>query len=181
MSASDEAGTGGRDDDERGPEGRGEPVWRRDFPISSAGEDAVTRRDFARFLIAGSGAFAVGAVGFAAWTSLRRVNEGEPRPIVDLAEVPEGTDHLFSYPGDDDPAILVHLPGGELRAFSQQCTHLGCVVFWEADEEQLICPCHEGHFDARTGDPTAGPPDRPLGRIDVEARDGTVWALGREL
>lgn len=158
-----------------------QPTWRRDFPLTSAGEEAVTRRDFTRFLVAGSGAFAAGTVGVAIWSSLRSVNEGEPRPIVPLAELEAKGDHLFAYPGAGDAAILVQLSDGQLRAYSQKCTHLGCVVFWEGEHDELVCPCHEGHFDASTGDPTAGPPDRPLARIDVEVRDdGVVWALGRE-
>ena len=32
------------------------PMWKRDFPYESAGEDEVTRREFARFLVAGAGA-----------------------------------------------------------------------------------------------------------------------------
>jgi Rieske Fe-S protein len=97
---------------------------------------------------------------------------------VPLADVPEGTAHLFDYPTGSDPAILVHLPGGELRAFSQKCTHLGCVVYYQPDKGEMECPCHEGHFDADTGDVVAGPPQRALGRIDVEVRGDTVWAVG---
>lgn len=154
-----------------------EPVWRQDFPLTSAGEDEVTRREFVRYLVLASGGFAAGNVGIALWSSLRTINEGAPRPIVDLARVPEGSAHLFKYPTDADPAILVHLPGGELRAFSQKCTHLGCVVYYEAEKGEMECPCHEGQFSAATGDVLSGPPQRPLGRIDVEVRDGTVWAL----
>ena len=65
-------------------------------------------------------------------------------------------------------------------AFSQKCTHLGCVVYFEANENRWHCPCHEGNFDARTGTVISGPPPRPLGRIDVEVRDGAIWALGYE-
>lgn len=155
----------------------GDPVWRQDFPLTAAGEDAVTRREFVRYLVLASGGFAAGNVGIALWSSLRSINEGEPRPIVAVDRVPEGTAYLFDYPDEADPAILVHLPGGELRAFSQKCTHLGCVVYYQASSGEMLCPCHEGHFDARTGDVLAGPPQRPLGRIDVEVRDGTVWAL----
>lgn len=154
-----------------------EPVWRQDFPLTSEGEDAVTRREFVRYLVLTSGAFAAANVGVALWSSLRSINEGEPRPIVDLARVREGSAHLFAYPTDADPAILVHLPGGELRAFSQKCTHLGCVVYYQADTGEMECPCHEGFFDASTGEVISGPPQRPLGRIDVEVRGGTVWAL----
>lgn len=154
-----------------------DPVWRQDFPITSAGEDEVTRREFVRFLVVASGGFAAGNVGVALWSSLRSINEGEPRMIVALAEVPEGNAHLFHYPTGADPAILVHLPGGELRAFSQKCTHLGCVVYYQPGTRDMECPCHEGHFDAESGDVISGPPQRPLGRIDVEVRDGDVWAL----
>ncbi|HEX6421613.1 MAG TPA: Rieske (2Fe-2S) protein [Acidimicrobiales bacterium] len=154
-----------------------DPVWRQDFPLTSAGEDEVTRREFVRYLVLASGGFAAGNVGVALWSSLREVEPGEPRPVVALADVPEGSAHLFRFPSDADPAILVHLPGGELRAYSQKCTHLGCVVFYQPGVGELECPCHEGFFDAGTGDVIAGPPQRPLGRIDVEVRDGTVWAI----
>jgi Rieske Fe-S protein len=154
-----------------------DPVWREDFPFTAAGEDEVTRRAFVRYLVLASGGFAVGNVGIALWSSLRSINTGAPRPIVPLARVPEGTAHLFNYPTSSDPAILVHLPGGDLRAFSQKCTHLGCVVYYQVSNGEMVCPCHEGHFDARTGDVKSGPPQRPLGRIDVEVRNRTVWAL----
>ena len=153
------------------------PIWRRDFPITSSGEDAVTRREFVRYLALASGGFAAGNVGVALWSSLRSINEGEPRRIVALADVPEGTAHLFHYPSDSDPAILVHLPGGELRAFSQKCTHLGCVVYYQPETGEMECPCHEGFFDAESGEVVSGPPQRPLGRIDVEVRGRAVWAL----
>lgn len=152
-------------------------VWRTDFPITSAGEDEVTRREFVRYLVLASGGFAAGSVGVALWSSLRSINVGEPIAIVALTRIPEGTAHLFRYPTNADPAILVHLPGGELRAFSQKCTHLGCVVYYKADSDKIECPCHEGVFDARSGDVISGPPQRPLGRIDVEIRNGTIWAI----
>ena len=70
----------------------------------------------------------------AAWSSLRPINHGEPRPIVELDDVPVNGTHLFGYPTKDDPAILVRLPGDQLHAMSQKCTHLSCVVYYEADE-----------------------------------------------
>jgi Rieske Fe-S protein len=138
----------------------------------------VTRREFVRYLALASGAFAAGSVGIAAWTSLRHVNEGEPRPIVPLDQVAVGDAHLFRYPTHDDPAILVRLSDDEVRAYSQKCTHLGCVVYWDGRADELVCPCHEGVFDVRTGDVVSGPPQRPLGEIAVEVRDdGMIWAL----
>ncbi len=152
-------------------------TWRSDFPVTSRGEDDVTRREFVRYLVLASGAFAAGSVGVAAWTSVRHIDRGEPTPIVEADKVVVGEAHLFTFPTSDDPAILLRLPDDELRAYSQKCTHLGCVVYYAPDDDELVCPCHEGFFDASTGDVTAGPPERPLPRISVEVRDGTVWAL----
>jgi Rieske Fe-S protein len=156
------------------------PIWERDFPYQAAAEDEVTRREFARYLVAGAGAIAVGNVGLAAWTQLRSINTGSPTAIVALDAVPIGSTYLFDYPGDADPAILLRLADQEVVAFSQKCTHLGCVVYYQADENRWHCPCHEGNFDTVTGDAISGPPTRALGRIDVEVRaDGMIWALGR--
>ena len=172
MTTTQEPGTGGHDPDQNGT-----PVWLQDFPHTSAGEDAVTRRAFTRYLIAGSGVFAASTLGAAVWTSLRDLDPGQPTPVIGLDEIAEGEAHLFRYPGPDDPAVLIHLAGGELVAFSQKCTHLGCVVFYEPEKTELVCPCHEGIFDAASGDAIAGPPERSLPAIALEVRDNTVWAL----
>ena len=156
------------------------PKWREDFPLTSEGEDEVTRREFARYLVLGTGALAAGNLGLAIWTQLRSVNRGEPKAIVAAGAVPIGGTHLFHYPDDDDPAVLLKVSDTDVVAFSQKCTHLGCVVYFEADANRWHCPCHEGNFEALTGDVISGPPTRPLGRIDVEIRDdGMIWALGR--
>lgn len=155
-----------------------EPGWTRDFPYEAAAEEDVTRREFARYLVAGAGVMAAGNVGLAMWTQLRSINTGEPRAILPLADVAVGATYLFRYPTSSDPAILLRVDDREVVAFSQKCTHLGCVVFFEADEDRWHCPCHEGNFDSRTGAVLSGPPTRPLGRIDLEIRDDdTIWAL----
>ncbi len=157
------------------------PPWKRDFPYEVLSEEEVTRREFARFLVLGAGTMAAANVGLAVWTELRSINAGEPRPIIELAAVEIGGTFLFHYPGDDDPAILVRLTDTEAVAFSQKCTHLGCVVYYEPDAQRWHCPCHGGNFEASTGAVISGPPTRPLGRIDLEVRDdGMIWALGRQ-
>jgi Rieske Fe-S protein len=156
------------------------PIWQRDFPYDAAAEEEVTRREFARFLVLGAGAMAAGNVALAAWTQLRSINNGEPRAIIALADVPVGDTHLFHYPTNDDPAVLLRVAERDVVAFTQKCTHLGCVVYYQADHDRWHCPCHEGNFDTKTGNVISGPPTRPLGRIDVEIRDdGMIWALGR--
>jgi Rieske Fe-S protein len=51
-------------------------------------------------------------------------------------------------------------------------------VLWEEREEALVCPCHDGRFSAVTGEVLAGPPPRPLPRIDLEERDDGIYAVG---
>ncbi|MFP3881948.1 MAG: ubiquinol-cytochrome c reductase iron-sulfur subunit [Actinomycetota bacterium] len=155
-----------------------QPIWRRDFPYTSEGEDEVTRREFTKYLVFASAAFAGGGGLVSLWSSLRTIETGEPREIVPLDEVEVGGSYLFDYPGPNDPAILVRPEADILLGFSQKCTHLGCVVFWSADESVFECPCHEGFFNLE-GRPIAGPPERPLARIELETRDGVVWATGR--
>jgi Rieske Fe-S protein len=157
------------------------PIWKRDFPYQAGAEEEVTRREFARYLVLGAGAMALGNVGLAAWTELRSINTGKPQPIIELAAVPVGKTYLFSYPSDADPAVLLRLAEREVVAFSQQCTHLGCVVYYQSEENRWHCPCHDGNFETVTGAVISGPPPRPLGRIEVEIRDdGMIWAVGKE-
>ncbi len=154
-----------------------EPIWRRDFPYTADGEEGVTRREFARFLVGASVAVTASGGIVALWSTLRTVNIGEPQRIVALEEIAIGESHLFRYPTEADPAILIRTAPDTVLAFSQKCTHLGCVVFWSRDERHFECPCHEGFFSIE-GEPIAGPPERPLGRIVTDIRDGVIWAVG---
>jgi Rieske Fe-S protein len=156
---------------------RSTPIWRRDFPYTSEGEETVTRREFARYLVAASVAVAGSGGLVSLWASLRTVGSDITLEIVPLDQVAVGGSHLFEYPGPDDPAILIRPEPEVLLGFSQKCTHLGCVVYWAPADAELECPCHEGVFDL-SGEPIAGPPDRPLARIDLEVRSGVIWAVG---
>ena len=62
-------------------------------------------------------------------------------------------------------------------AYSQSCTHLMCPVHFNAEKNQLVCPCHEGFFAAEDGRVLAGPPPRPLPRHPIEVRGQELWVL----
>ena len=152
--------------------------WRQDFPFTAGGEDEVTRREFVRYLTLGSVGAAVGSFGLAGMTQARVPADREPMEVVAVDDIDVPGNYLFRYPTPDDPAILIRPTAEEILGFSQRCTHLACVVYYAHDEGELICPCHNGHFDATDGRNIAGPPQRPLNRIDLEIRDGVVWAVG---
>ncbi|MER5929588.1 Rieske (2Fe-2S) protein [Streptomyces sp. NPDC002054] len=145
-------------------------------------DSLTTRRDYLRIVATVSGGLAIGGVGVAAGI-LHRHGDNETLP-----EARKVTDRLdpgqsvsFRYPAEEDRAVAVRLSDGTLVGYSAVCTHLACAVLWREDrgpEGELYCPCHEGVFDARTGEVTAGPPPRPLPRIFLtEQLDGSVWAI----
>ena len=70
--------------------------------------------------------------------------------------------------------ILVLRTDEGITAFSRRCTDLGCLVSWNKDREQFVCPCHQGVFD-KTGLNIAGPPPRPLDRFEILKRGGQLY------
>ena len=151
--------------------------WRSEFPSHWDADDLVSRRELLQFAVLTSGTLFVGTavVAVLGWLNERR--RGSPRPIARVDQVREGEAFYFRYPEADDQAMLLHLPGGQFVAYSQRCTHLACSVYYQPARDRLFCPCHEGVYDPRTGEPIAGPPPRRLPRI-VLRRDGdTLVAL----
>lgn len=145
-------------------------------------DSLTTRRDYLRIVATVSGGLAVGGVGVAAGM-LHRHGDNETLPEANKVtdELAPGQSVAFRFPGDEDRALAVRLSDGSLVGYSAVCTHLACAVLWREDrgaDGELYCPCHEGIFDARTGEVTAGPPPRPLPRIFLtEQEDGSVWAI----
>lgn len=70
------------------------------------------------------------------------------------------------------PAIVMRLDG-ELLALSRVCTHLGCTVAFNAEEEIFKCPCHGGVYDI-DGTVLEGPPPKPLVRLKIKIEDGKI-------
>ena len=153
-----------------------------DFPYNRDDEAQVTRREFCNFLGLTSAALFMGATGFAAKAAID-ASRGEtftPARIEGAEILAPGESLNFRYPTEKDTAILVRSLDGSYHAFGQKCTHLSCPVYFDREQQQLECPCHEGAFDARTGDVLHGPPPRPLDAVVLDVRaTGEVWAVGR--
>jgi Rieske Fe-S protein len=154
----------------------------RDFPYDREEEAQVTRREFCNFLGFTSAALFIGAAGFAGKAALdTRHTKTFTAARIDGAEgLAPGASLNFRYPTERDSAILVRALDGSYHAFGQQCTHLSCPVYFDRSHQRLECPCHEGAFDAQTGEVLHGPPPRPLDIVELEVRGiGEVWAIGR--
>jgi nitrite reductase/ring-hydroxylating ferredoxin subunit len=155
--------------------------YQADFPYDRDEEAQVTRREFCNFLGLTSAALFLGAGGFAAKAALdARKSESFSAARIDGAETLAPNSSLnFSYPTERDSAILIRTHDGAYRAYGQKCTHLSCPVYYSRDHQRLECPCHEGAFDAATGNVLYGPPPRALDPIEVELRGEQVWVTGR--
>ena len=156
-------------------------AYQHDFPYDRDDEAQVTRREFCNFLGLTSAALFVGAAGFAGKAALdsRAVRTCAPAPIAGAEAMAPNSALNFHYPTEKESAILIRTADGAYHAYGQQCTHLACPVYYAREHQRLECPCHEGAFDATTGNVLYGPPPRPLDVIEVEVRDGKVWATGR--
>ncbi|PBC70975.1 Rieske Fe-S protein [Streptomyces sp. TLI_235] len=144
-------------------------------------DSLTTRRDYLRIVATVSGGLAVGATLVSAGV-LPRHGDGSATPLRIADRIGRGQAVSFAYPSEDDRAIAARLADGTLVGYSTICTHLACGVVRRSDhgpDGDLYCPCHEGEFDIRTGEVTAGPPPRPLPKVLlVEDARGAVWAVG---
>ena len=71
------------------------------------------------------------------------------------------------------PAIVLNRPGKGLIAVSRVCTHLGCLVHYDAENRRLICPCHAGVYDLE-GNIVSGPPPKPLPKLPLRVEGETI-------
>ncbi len=68
---------------------------------------------------------------------------------------------------------LSRLDDGGFLALSRRCTHLGCTVPWNDDENRFVCPCHASAYDEK-GEVLNPPAPRPLDFYPVRIENGIV-------
>lgn len=95
-------------------------------------------------------------------------DDPDPKDVaVEADEVPEpGNPPLYN---QSERFFLIHNDDG-LLAFSTRCTHQGCNVSWQDNQERFHCPCHSSSFD-RYGQQFEGPAPRPLDLFAVAVND----------
>ncbi len=157
----------------------------------------LTRREF---LLAGAaaGAFVGAGVVLPVAITLRDENGGPdsealiyPRQrIASLSELQEGTPVFFDYPLVGQSNLLVKVgapaeagvgPDGDVVAFSNLCTHMGCpITTYQAAEGVLgPCPCHFTTFDlAHDAQVTLGQATQQLPRVLLTADGDDIYADG---
>ena len=82
----------------------------------------------------------------------------------DFAEVGNGEGKIMEV--NDQKCAVSRDGSGALHVVSAVCTHLGCIVHWNAAEKSWDCPCHGSRFSTN-GSVLEGPAIDPLKKVDV--------------
>ncbi|BDA39883.1 cytochrome b6-f complex iron-sulfur subunit [Candidatus Atelocyanobacterium thalassae] len=81
-------------------------------------------------------------------------------------------DHILSQGLKGDPTYLVIDGDNTITSYgiNAVCTHLGCVVPWNAGEDKFICPCHGSQYNAQ-GKVVRGPAPLSLALAHVNVNE----------
>jgi nitrite reductase/ring-hydroxylating ferredoxin subunit len=163
----------------------------------------LTRRQLLQTGLVGAAGLAAGVVGASVLGAGRALpgdviwddgsgliaGQGFWSPVAMVADVAPGAAVRFSTAAFDGYVVN---DGGEIRALSSVCTHMGCTLHFRSDWQDLRCPCHGASFDLKgelangrerwrqtggyRGDAKAYPVALPpLVRPKVKVEDGQVF------
>ena len=143
------------------------------------GETGGRRGVLSRFSNLAMLAGLVGGYGAFAWIAGRFLYPAKPTPkrwmfVTEADEVGLGESVLYRGPSGETINIA-RLQDGFI-ALSSTCPHLGCQVFWEAQNNRFYCPCHNGAFDP-AGKGISGPPgdaQMELPRYELKVENGLL-------
>ena len=155
-----------------------QPLWKEEFPVRTADERYVTRRQLTKFLVLTSFGMFVGNLWILFRSLFQKMPSYPSATIAQLDDLPIGQVKLFAYPNAEDHCILIRTTAEEYVAYSQKCTHLSCAVYYSQENNCLECPCHRGFFSVENGEVLEGPPSRPLPRVILEKHGSQLVATG---
>jgi cytochrome b6-f complex iron-sulfur subunit len=136
----------------------------------------VTRREFLKkvkfgVMMAGMAAVAGPVVAYFYPPNLKET-PSEPVLVSGLSELPKGSSKTMRF--GRYPALVVHTAAG-YRAYSAVCTHFACIVKWDDERGEIVCPCHDGFFSVEDGAVLSGPPPTGLRQLSVTVVDDQIY------
>lgn len=139
----------------------------------------LTRREFLKLvnrLTVATGLTAL-AAPIVAYFYPRGLEETPSDPVLvgALSELPPGSSKTVRF--GRYPALVINTADG-LRAYSAVCTHFACVVKWDGERNQIVCPCHDGFFAVEDGRVLAGPPPNGLEVLPVQVVEENIYLGG---
>jgi len=136
----------------------------------------MKRRSFlkALFAILGTASFSSFAYPLLRYLAPPGGSDKDKKVVLAKADIPVGGSKVILF--NDKPVIVINRPAKGFIALSKVCTHLGCLVEYERDNNRLICPCHAGTYDLE-GKVLSGPPPRPLPAVTLKV-EGEQLIIG---
>ena len=101
--------------------------------------------------------------------TLSNLPEHDPLPVTLRVAREDGYNQIIARKN----IFLVRTGDSGVMAIDSTCTHLGCGVRWDADEQLIKCPCHGGVYD-RMGTVKSGPPPAPLARLATKVEGDQI-------
>ncbi|MBM4075352.1 MAG: non-heme iron oxygenase ferredoxin subunit [Planctomycetes bacterium] len=99
--------------------------------------------------------------------------------VADVSDLAPG--ERLSIVVDDVPALLVRV-NEEFFAIEDVCTHDGQPLTNGAIHDcQIICPRHGARFDLKTGAALCMPATEPVKTLEIQIRNGTIYARNRDI
>ena len=155
---------------------------------------SLTRRQFARLATLGAGAVVTVAIGFPIVGFLFSPLYEAVTPLVwrrvgnlDNLALRQPTRYVVHFPDGfwstkEVPygvyAVRLSEAEGDLKVFSNICTHMQCAVRWQGNLNQFECPCHGGLYTV-DGQNVGGPPPKPLPQYVHRTERGVVYVANR--
>jgi cytochrome b6-f complex iron-sulfur subunit len=140
-------------------------------------DQPISRRSLLKYVLLGVSAAATAGgvlapiIGYL-WPPKGAATEaGGPVAVASAADLPVGRARVYSVASK--PVIIIHTADG-FHALSAVCTHLACIVGWNAKRGVIACPCHAGFFTVN-GDVISGPPPAPLKKYQVQVQGGQIY------
>ena len=148
-------------------------------PGAPAAPGGFGRRRFVRYLLGFSivsslAMIVTPIVGFLIPTKTASGTEGGRVLAGTLDTLPVGSGTVVAVGAK--PAVVVNTTAG-VKAYSAICTHLGCIVAWDAPASLIICPCHDGRFNPATGAVVSGPPPAPLTPLTTAIEGNDIYIV----
>jgi Rieske Fe-S protein len=152
----------------------------------------ISRRDFMKLTIGAIGGliglgFGIPAIAYVVTPALTQSQAQQWIQLGATSKIELGKPTLFKVTisrqtgwivNQEELSIYVLTEDGrDYVAMSNVCTHLGCRIRWIADQDQYVCPCHNGVFD-KQGKVVSGPPPRPLDRYQTKVENDQLFILG---
>jgi cytochrome b6-f complex iron-sulfur subunit len=147
--------------------------------VGAPGPVGFGRRRFVRYLMSFSivsslAMIVTPIVGFLIPTKTASGTEGGRVLAGTLDTLPVGSGAVVAV--GSKPAVVVNTTAG-IKAYSAICTHLGCIVAWDAPANLIICPCHDGRFNPATGAVVSGPPPAPLAPLTTVIEGNDIYIV----